>query len=172
MVSNCTFTVYKLILITWVLHHISITWSISIRNLYQLSRLMTKPTKWYVRPGKTQISLGIWRSSLCTRWVVKDPRFLHAASEDWSDWADAQADLSLRWAHMSFCWFCHEAAQLCIGHGSLMKCKYLQIYNQGTCKFYCISLHSTNWAASRENLSSGFFNQVRLKPVCSPIEAS
>ena len=24
---------------------------------------------------------------------------------------DAQADLSLRWAHMPFCWFCHEAAQ-------------------------------------------------------------
>ena len=32
----------------------------------------------------------------------------------WSDWADAQADLSLRWAHIPFCWFCHEAAQLCI----------------------------------------------------------
>ena len=29
-----------------------------------------------------------------------------------SDWADAQADLSLRWAHRSFCWFCHEAADL------------------------------------------------------------
>ena len=28
-----------------------------------------------------------------------------------SDWADVQADLSLRWAHMHFCWFCHEAAQ-------------------------------------------------------------
>ena len=25
---------------------------------------------------------------------------------------DAQADLSLRWAHMPFCWFCHEAAQM------------------------------------------------------------
>ena len=24
----------------------------------------------------------------------------------WSDWADAQADLSLCWAHRSFCWFC------------------------------------------------------------------
>ena len=24
---------------------------------------------------------------------------------------DAQADLSLRWAHMRLCWFCHEAAQ-------------------------------------------------------------
>ena len=26
---------------------------------YYLSRLMTKPTKWHVRPAKTQISLGI-----------------------------------------------------------------------------------------------------------------
>ena len=29
----------------------------------------------------------------------------------WSDWVDAQADLSLRWAHGSFCWFCHAVAQ-------------------------------------------------------------
>ena len=27
------------------------------------------------------------------------------------DWADAQADLSFRWAQKSFCWFCHEVAQ-------------------------------------------------------------
>ena len=67
-----------------------------------------------VRPAKTQISLGIrpvWsESSLCDQWVTKDPVILHAISEDWSDWADAQADLSLRWAHMPFCWFCHVAA--------------------------------------------------------------
>ena len=25
---------------------------------------------------------------------------------------DAKADLSLRWAQMPFCWFCHEAAHL------------------------------------------------------------
>ena len=83
---------------------------------YYLSRLMTKPTKWHVRPLKTQISLGIhpvWsESSLCAQWVAKDPSFLHVDSEDWSDWADAQADLSLHWAHMPFCWFCHEAAHL------------------------------------------------------------
>ena len=30
----------------------------------------------------------------------------------WSDWVDAQADLSLRLVHMPFCWFCHEAAQM------------------------------------------------------------
>ena len=74
-----------------------------------------KTNKMTVRPAKTQISLGIrpvWsESSLCAQWVLKDPNFLHADSEDWSDRADAQADLSLRWAHMPFCWFCREAAQ-------------------------------------------------------------
>ena len=30
----------------------------------------------------------------------------------WSDWVDAQADPSFCWAQRSFCWFCHEAAQL------------------------------------------------------------
>ena len=53
---------------------------------YNLSRLMTKPTKWHVRPAKTQISLGIcpvWsESSPCAQWVAKDPSFLHADSED------------------------------------------------------------------------------------------
>ena len=38
--------------------------------------------------------------------------FLHVDREHWSDWVDAQADLSLRWAHMSFCWFCHAPAQM------------------------------------------------------------
>ena len=36
---------------------------------------------------------------------------LSAQQRLWSDWADAQADLSLCWAHMPLCWFCHEAAQ-------------------------------------------------------------
>ena len=62
-----------------------------------------------VRPTKTQISLGIrsvWtESSQCDQWVAEDPRFLHANSEDWSDWADAQADLCLRWTHNHFVGF-------------------------------------------------------------------
>ena len=45
-----------------------------------------RTTKVTVRPGKTQISLGIrpvWsESSLCAQWVAKGPRFLHADSED------------------------------------------------------------------------------------------
>ena len=57
----------------------------------------------------------VWpESSLSALWVAKEPSFLQADSEDWSDWADAQADLSLRWAHMPFCWFCHDAAHFVI----------------------------------------------------------
>ena len=62
-----------------------------------------------VRPAKTQISLGIhpvWsESSLCAQWVAKDPSFLHADSEDWSDRANAQADLSLHWQYNHFVGF-------------------------------------------------------------------
>ena len=51
-----------------------------------LSRLMTKPTKWHVRPAKTQISLAIRpvrsESSLCAYWIAKGPSFLHADSEN------------------------------------------------------------------------------------------
>ena len=45
-----------------------------------------KTNKVTVRPAKTQISLGIrpvWSESfLCAQLVAKDPRFLHADSED------------------------------------------------------------------------------------------
>ena len=67
-----------------------------------MGHLTTKPTKW-LHPAKTQISLGIrlvWsESSLCTQWVSKDPSFLHVDSKDWSDWVNAQADLSSLGAH-------------------------------------------------------------------------
>ena len=38
--------------------------------------------------------------------------FLHAESEEWSDWADAQADLSSLGAPAIFFWFCHDMAQV------------------------------------------------------------
>ena len=84
-------------------------------QLSQISRSMTKPTKWHMRPAKT-ISLRIctvWSaSSLHTQWEAKVPRFLRADSKNWSDWtADAQANLSLPWVIKSFCWFCHAMAQ-------------------------------------------------------------
>ena len=89
----------------------------SVWSCWQMSRLMTKPTKWFVHPAKTQISLGICpvcsESLLCALCVAKDPTFHHADSKDsdqtgrrlGGDWADAQADNSPHWAHRSFCRF-------------------------------------------------------------------
>ena len=74
-----------------------------------LSRLMTKLTKWPLCPGKTQISLGIrpvWLESSLSAWRKLGSLATHwVHSEDWSDWADAQPDPSLHWAHESFCHF-------------------------------------------------------------------
>ena len=65
-----------------------------------------KTNKMSVRPAKTQISLGIrpvW-SVFAVRmkkpWALSYP--LSAQRRLWSDWANAQADLSLRWAHTHF----------------------------------------------------------------------
>ena len=38
--------------------------------------------------------------------------FLHADSEDSDQTGRMPTDLSLRWAQRSFCWFCHEVAQM------------------------------------------------------------
>ena len=50
-----------------------IIWKTGDLNLFvpHMSRLMTKPTKWHVRPVKTQISLGIrpvWSESSLSAW--------------------------------------------------------------------------------------------------------
>ena len=52
-----------------------------------------------------QSSLSAWRN-------IGSSYPLSALRRFWSDWADAQADLSLRWAQRPFCWFCHEVAHV------------------------------------------------------------
>ena len=85
-------------------------------SIINMSRRMTKPTKWPMRQLKIRVSLGIrpiWSVSLLSAWRSIGSVATHwAHSEDWSDRADAQADLSLHWAHSSFCWFCHAAAHI------------------------------------------------------------
>ena len=72
-------------------------------NCHKMSRLMTKPTKWHVRPAKTQISLGLIRVvavRMKKAWVLIYP--FSTQRRLLSAWADAQAELILRWAH-SYC---------------------------------------------------------------------
>ena len=62
-----------------------------------------------VRPAKTQISLGIrpvWSESSLSAWRnLGSSANNWARSKDWSVWADAKADLSLRSAHSIFVGF-------------------------------------------------------------------
>ena len=71
--------------------------------IHNLSRLMTKPTKWHLHPAKTKISLRVFAVCMKKAWVLSYP--LSAQRRLWSNWADAQADLSLRWAHSDFVGF-------------------------------------------------------------------
>ena len=56
--------------------------------------------------------------------VAKDHSFLQADSED-SDQISSQADLSLRWAHMPFCWFCHEAVHIILINGGKIVVEFI-----------------------------------------------
>ena len=88
-----------------------------LANQYLIEPGNYKTNKMTVRPVKTQISLGIcpvWLESSLSAW-----RKLGASSTHWAhseDWSDALPDMRLRWAHRSFCWFCHAAAQLSYYH--------------------------------------------------------
>ena len=87
----------------------------NVVSIWKLIHGLTKPTKWFVRPAKTQISLGIRQSDQsqrCSPETKLGPKLpIERQRRRWSDWVDAQADLSLRWAQKSFCWVCHEVAQ-------------------------------------------------------------
>ena len=80
------------------------------------NKITCAPSKDSNQPGhppvRSESMLPAWRNlwSLAIHW---------AHSKDWSDWADAQADMSLCWVHWSFCWFCHAAAHMKNTHTSL-----------------------------------------------------
>ena len=58
-----------------------------VNSIEEMTRLMTKPTKWHVRPAKTQISLGIrpvWSESSLSAWRKLGSLATHwARSEDY-----------------------------------------------------------------------------------------
>ena len=66
---------------------------------------------------------GMCAQSLCCSlngYLRTKAFFMRGQRRLWSYCADAHADLSLRWAHMPFCWFCHALAQITL----LLKCSW------------------------------------------------
>ena len=68
------------------------------------------PSKDWDQPGHTPSLIRVFVVRMKRAWILSYP--LSAQRRLWSDWADAQADLSLHWLHRPVCWFCHEAAHL------------------------------------------------------------
>ena len=81
---------HRLLLALWSWHLISryFAFYACMDNSNNMSRLMTKPTKWHVRPAKTQISLDIrpvWSESLLSAWRKLGPLATHWAHSEDSD---------------------------------------------------------------------------------------
>ena len=66
------------------------------------------PSKDSDQPGHPPSLIRVFAVRLKTARILIYP--LGASKDSESDWAEAQADLGLRWAHMPFCLFCHDAA--------------------------------------------------------------
>ena len=65
-----------------------------------------------VRPANSD-QPGHPPSLISLRWAVNEwpnTQAFFMRTADWLDWAGAQADTSLPWEYISFCWFCHEEA--------------------------------------------------------------
>ena len=122
---------------------------------------MIKPTKWHIRLAKTRISLGIcpvWSKSSLFAWRKLGSLASHwVQSEDWSDWADAQADLSLRWAHVIL-------LVLSWSGSNLFKAVNIYLKAEVWCRMFYEPL-------TRKPVF-GVSDQVRLKPACTAKETS
>ena len=107
--SSSIFIVWHLVIMTkkWLGDNVGLFCLKFTRLLYEPRH--DKTNKMVVRPAKTRISLGIrpvwsvFAARMKKSWVLSYP--LSAQRRLWSDWADAQADPSLRWAHTHFVGF-------------------------------------------------------------------
>ena len=114
-------TVYRMETCSSVVHmYYEFIANVWLTDTKQLSRLMTKPTKWHVRPAKTQISLGIrpvWSESSLSAWRKLGSLATHWAHSEDSDQTGRMPRLIWVFAgHTCHYWFCHEVAQLLYKH--------------------------------------------------------
>ena len=120
---------------------------------YNLRRDMTKQIKWVCaqqrdQPGHRPSLIRVFSVRMKNSWALS--YLLRAQRRLWSDWADAQADLSLRWAHTHFVGFVMSRLIYHSGsnkfdfndHHNPLFCWFCVIWYQ-TCKE--ILMHKTHW---------------------------
>ena len=68
-----------------------------------INKMACAPSKDSDQPGHPPSLIRVFAARMKKAWVLSNP--LSAQQRLWSDWADAQADPSLRWAHSHFVGF-------------------------------------------------------------------
>ena len=74
------------------------------------NKMACAPSKDTDQTGHPPSLIRVFAVRMKKAWVLSYP--LSAQWRLWSEWADAQADLSLCLAHMPCCWFCHEMVHI------------------------------------------------------------
>ena len=163
-------------------------------NVLETSNIIEPPrdntNQMSVRPAKTQISLGIrpvWSESSLSTW-----RNIGSSATHWAHCADsdhAQVDLSLRWTQRSFCWFCHEAAQMILlkhfkitlccnkhdkqndqkGHAASNKVQ-VTLYDK-VCEWYLIVVEVANVNSSWHKERWAYKNSMKMPRKCITLHA-
>ena len=79
-------------------------------RLDKTNKMTCAPSEDSDQPGHPPSLIRVFAVRMKKHWVLSYP--LSALQRLWSDWASALSDLSLRWVHRSFCWFCLEVLHL------------------------------------------------------------
>ena len=69
----------------------------------KINKMAYAPSEDSDQPGRPPSLIRVFAVRMKKAWVLSYP--LSVQQRLWSDWADAQADLSLRWAHSHFVGF-------------------------------------------------------------------
>ena len=109
------------------------------------NKMICVPSEDSDQPGHPPSLIRVCAVHLKQKWVLSYP--LSAQRRLWSDWADAQADLSLHSAQRSFCWFCHEVAQ----NASSLSLNMQQIYISSHFFFFAFRIEPNMKSFSHAN---------------------
>ena len=116
---------------------------------HKTCKMTCVPNKDSDQPGHLPSLIRVFAVCMKKAWAFNYP--LSTPQRLCSDWA-AQADLSLRWVHMPFCWFCHALTHIPYPHPPNSKNMLLFTNNKRPCQtnFHCSS-YSTIKGASQTN---------------------
>ena len=163
---------------------------------WQNNKMACVPSEDSDRPGHPTSLIRVCAVHMKKAWVLSFP--LSAHRRLWSDWADAQTVLSLRWAHSHFTGFVVRRLICLLWQSILIHNQYVRIHfrvvvlnsllfertkQRDTCqRSVSLEFHFRYpwydsdmvliWATRRQNVCLGVSDQARHKPACAATEAS